>query len=240
MSRFDEPQFEALLERLLIHLRQENYGKCARFGYPYAARLFLRYLERRGQRLEEVTSTALDRYVNSRLLKGSNRPYPEQFCRFHRAAIQMLLRVSGGQWPPQVLPANQKERADLQVIEVFDTWMKDLRGLSANTRRHSRTEARLLLSWMREHDRTASTLSVADLDAYVTWRSTGRRRTGMGQLFRGANLFENANTIFFFDVSTIRGSPLRVETGAAAFRQVDFAFHSLPAHRSKYFRQRQP
>lgn len=42
MSRFDEPQFEPLLERLRRHLRKERYGKCARTGYVYAARSFLR------------------------------------------------------------------------------------------------------------------------------------------------------------------------------------------------------
>ena len=77
MSRFDEPQFEPLLEKLRTHLREERYGTCARFSYPYAARSFLRYLEHRGQSLEAVTSADVDRYLDSRRLKGSRRPLPE-------------------------------------------------------------------------------------------------------------------------------------------------------------------
>jgi hypothetical protein len=64
MSRFDEPQFEPLLELLRAHIRKEKYGVCARAGYPYAARSFLRYLERRGRALESVTPADLERYLN--------------------------------------------------------------------------------------------------------------------------------------------------------------------------------
>ena len=60
--------------------------------------------------------------------------------------------------------------------------MKDLRGLAPNTRRHARAEARWLLRWMREHDKRAATLSVADLDAYIAWRSQGKRRTGIAEM----------------------------------------------------------
>lgn len=182
MSRFNEPQFEPLLEKLRIHLREERYGKCARFGYPYAARSFLRYLEHRGQSLEEVTSADVDRYLDSRRLKGSRRPYPKQFRRMHRAAIKMLLRVICGRWPPQELPATADERADREIIDRYDTWMRDLRGLSPHTRRHARAEARWLLRWMREHGKTAATLAVADLDAYIAWRSEGKRRTGIAEM----------------------------------------------------------
>ena len=182
MSRFNEPQFEPLLEKLRIHLREERYGKCARFGYPYAARSFLRYLERRGVSLEAVTRAELERYLDSQRLKGSRRPYPKQFRRMHGAAIKMLLRVICGRWPPEELPASAQERADREIIDRYDTWMKDLRGLSPNTRRHARAEARWLLRWMREHAKTAATLSVAGLDAYITWRSQGKRRTGIAEM----------------------------------------------------------
>ncbi len=182
MSRFNEPQFEPLLEKLRTYLREERYGECARFSYPYAARSFLRYLEHRGQSVEAVTPAELERYLDSRRLKGSRRPYPKQFRRMHRAAIKMLLRVICGQWPSEELPASAEERADQAIVDHYDTWMRDLRGLSANTRRHGRAEARRLLCWMREHGKTAATLAVADLDAYITWRSQGKRRTGIAEM----------------------------------------------------------
>lgn len=182
MSRFDDPQFEPLLEKLREHLREERYGKCARFGYPYAARSFLRYLERRGASLEAVTPAALERYLDSRRLKDSRRLYPKQFRRMHRAAIKMLLRVVCGRWPPEDLPVSAQERADREIIDHYDAWMKDLRGLSPYTRRHARAEARWLLQWMREHGKATTTLSVADLDAYIAERSEGRRRTGIADM----------------------------------------------------------
>jgi integrase/recombinase XerD len=182
MSRFNEPQFEPLLEKLRTYLREERYGACARFGYPYAARSFLRYLQHRGQSLEEVTPADVDRYLDSRRLKGSRRPYPKQFRRMHRAAIKMLLRMICGRWPPQELPASAQEHADGEIIDRYDAWMKDLRGLSPNTRRHARAEAGWLLRWMREHAKTAAALSVADLDAYITWRSQGKARTGIAEM----------------------------------------------------------
>jgi len=84
------------LEKVREHLSAQRYGACARASYPYAARSFLRYLERRGWSLESVTPERLDRYVSSRRLKGSRRPYPKQFRRMHAAAIRMLLRVLCG------------------------------------------------------------------------------------------------------------------------------------------------
>lgn len=182
MSRFTEPLFEPLLEKLRTHIREERYGKCARASYPYAARSFLRYLERRGQSLEEVAPADVDRYLDSRRLKGSRRPYPKQFRRMHRAAIKMLLRVNCGRWPPEDPPASAPERADREIIDHYDTWMRELRGLSPNTRRHARAETRWLLEWIREHGKAAATLSVADLDAYIAQRSEGKRRTGIAEM----------------------------------------------------------
>lgn len=142
MSRFNEPQFEPLLEKLRTHLCEERYGKCARFSYPYAARAFLRYLERRGVGVRAVTTAQVEQYLDSRRLKGARRPYPNQFRRMHRAAIQMLLRVICGKWPPDVVPRTPEEIADRQIIEAYESWMKDLRGLSPETRRQALGETR--------------------------------------------------------------------------------------------------
>jgi site-specific recombinase XerD len=182
MSRFTEPQYEPLLEKLRAHLRQERYGCCARVSYPYAARCFLRYLERRGWEVESVTSAQVDRYLQSLRRRGSRGPFPKQYRRMHAAAIRMLLRQVCGRWPPPQQPRSAKERADQQIIEGYDTWMTELRGLSPQTRRHGRAEARRLLSWMREHKRTAGRLTVADLDAYLALRSRGKRRTGIAEM----------------------------------------------------------
>lgn len=179
MSRFDEPQYEPLLEKLRIHLRAQRYGVCARVNYPYAARRFLRYLERRHRTIESVTPQQVHGYLKSLRRRGSKEPFPPQWRRMHGAAIRMLLRLICGCWPPPPRPRCARERADLAIIESYDTWMRELRGLSAQTRRHARAEARDLLTWLREHDKTVAGLSVADLDAYVGKRSRGMRRTSI-------------------------------------------------------------
>lgn len=212
MSRFDEPQYEPLLQKLREHLRAQRYGVCARAGYPYAARSFLRYLELRGSSLEAVTPALLDRYLGSRRLKGSRRPYPDQFRRFHAAAIRMLLRLIYGRWPPPVRPKTARERADREMIEGYDTWMRELRGLSPQTRRHARAEARSLLDWMGARKKTAARLSVADLDAYVGMRSCGKRRTSIAEivsLLRGVLRYLHRSGLMPRDLSgEIEGPPL--------------------------------
>jgi site-specific recombinase XerD len=97
----------------------------------------------------------------------------------HRAAIKMLLRVIRGKWPPDAIPRTPEQIEDRQIVDAYEAWMRDLRGLSSETRRHSRRETYRLLSWMREHHKSAATLSVADLDAYLAVRSAGQRRTSI-------------------------------------------------------------
>jgi integrase/recombinase XerD len=175
MSRFNEPQFEPVLDRLRAHIRKEQYGCCARFSYPYAARSFLRHLERRGKALESVTPSDLERYLDSRRLKGRRGPYPKQFRRMHQAAIKMLLRVVRGSWPSEVLPQGP-ELAARKLISVFDEWMVDLRGLSASTRRNRRAELGRLLDWLHHGNKTLDSVTIDDLDLYVSERAATMRR----------------------------------------------------------------
>jgi integrase/recombinase XerD len=182
MSRFTEPQFEPLLARLRAHIREERYGACAKWSYPYAARCFLRDLERRGQPLESVTPADLERYLRSLRLKRRRGACPAQWRRLHRAAIKMLLRVIRGEWPPEVLPTAPQEIADREIVAAYDAWMRELRGLSTRTRQRSCAEAYRLLSWMHEHGKSAATLSVADLDAYLAGRSPGQRRNSLAEI----------------------------------------------------------
>jgi integrase/recombinase XerD len=152
MSRFDEPQFEPLLDLLRAHIREEHYGVCARWSYPYAARCFLRELERRGRAVGSVSPADLERYLDSLRLKRRRGPFPDQLRRMHRAAIHMLLRLVQGRWPPQAPPATGDELAIQESVTAFDAWMQDLRGLSPSTRRHRRSEMRQLLEWLYDRN----------------------------------------------------------------------------------------
>jgi integrase/recombinase XerD len=181
MSRFDEPQFEPVLDRLRAHIRTEQYGICAKFSYPYAARCFLRYLERRGGALESLTPADLERYLKSLRRKGRRGPFPKQYRRMHRAAIKMLLRVVRGSWPPEVLPKGH-ELAARKIISAFDEWMRDLRGLAMSSRRHRRAEMAKLLEWLRHLNKAVGSVTIDDLDLYVSERATTLRRNSTAEV----------------------------------------------------------
>jgi integrase/recombinase XerD len=181
MSRFDEPQFEPVLDRLRAHIRTEQYGICAKFSYPYAARCFLRYLERRGGALESVRPADLERYLKSLRRKGRRGPFPKQYRRMHRAAIKMLLRVVRGSWPPEVLPKGH-ELAARKIISAFDEWMRDLRGLAMSSRRHRRAEMAKLLEWLRHLNKAVGSVTIDDLDLYVSERATTLRRNSTAEV----------------------------------------------------------
>lgn len=182
MSRFKEPQFEPLLQRLREHLRKEQYGTGARFGYPYAARCFLRYLERRGCTVGSVTPADLQRYLGCLRLKRRRGPFPKQFRRLHRAAVVMLLRVARGAWPPEGLPEHGPALATYRVVTGFDAWLKDLRGLSVHTRRHRRDEMRRLLRWLHGQRKDAAGVTVEELDRYISERAASMRRNSTAEM----------------------------------------------------------
>jgi len=182
MSRFDEPQFEPLLDLLREHIRKEHYGVCARWSYPYAARCFLRELERRGRAVGSVSPADLERYLDSLRLKRRRGPFPDQLRRMHRAAIHMLLRLVQGRWPPEAAPATGEELAIQESVTAFDAWMKDLRGLSPSSRRHRRSEMRQLLEWLCDRNKSVATVTIDDLDLYVAKRAVAMRRNSTAEM----------------------------------------------------------
>jgi len=172
-----ESRSNILIARLREHLHEERYGRCASRNYPSDARRFLRRLARRGQSIESVSPADIDHYVNGLRRRRDRRALPAAWRRAHRAAVQMLLRLVHGRWPPETAPTGADEIADHELVTGYDAWMVELRGLSASTREHARDEARLLLQWLREHRTSLALLRVADLDAYIAARGTSMRRT---------------------------------------------------------------
>lgn len=179
---FTEPRFRPLLGLLQDHFREERYSDGTVWNYPVAVRRFLRALERRGLTVETVTAADVDRHLDSLRLRRYRRPFPDHSRRMHRAAIQMLLRLVRGKWPPEVVPTTAHEIAERLIVDAYDTWMRELRGLAASTRRHSRCETHRLLQWLRGQKKSVPTVCVADLDAYIAWRSAAMRRTSIAEM----------------------------------------------------------
>ena len=163
------------VSRLREHLQEERYNSCVVRNYSSDARRFLNHLARRGQPLECVSPADVDHYVNGLRRRRDRHALPAAWKRAHRAAIQMLLQLVHGSWPPELTPTEPDEIAEQEVVNAYDAWMVDLRGLSASTREQARTETRLLLRWLRDHDKNVASLCVADLDAYIAARGIRRR-----------------------------------------------------------------
>ena len=181
MSR-SEPQFEPLLTRLREHFREQRYSFGVTSNYPVAIRRFLRHLERRRLKIESVTPADVERHIDALRLKRRRGPFPIHSRRMHRAAIRMLLRLIHGEWPPRVVPTDADDIAEQEILAAYDEWMKDLRGLSTETRRRSRAETYRFLHWIRDKNKGVASLSVDDLDAYVASRSKSMRRTSIALL----------------------------------------------------------
>ncbi|MGH8653103.1 MAG: site-specific integrase [Gammaproteobacteria bacterium] len=174
-------QLESLIsfwvERLRRHLQQERYSRSVARIYPNNARCFLRYLIRRGQALESLSPADVEHYLNGLRRRRDRRALPASWRRAHRAAIQMLLRLVHGKWPPESAPTTTDEIAVHEVVNGYDAWMEELRGLSASTRENGRAEAHWLLGWLRDHGKSVATLCVADLDAHIASRGVSMRRS---------------------------------------------------------------
>ncbi|MDE0852882.1 MAG: site-specific integrase [Nevskia sp.] len=165
------------LARLEQHLRDERYCKSVRKHYPRAARCFLCDVVRQGKAVESVSPEDVEDYLDGLTRLRDRAPLPASRRREHGAALRMLLRVvHDGQWPPETAPATADEVSALEIVKDYDTWMAQMRGLSAGTRSHHQFEANSLLRWLHDRGQTIAALSVADLDAYVASRIISLRR----------------------------------------------------------------
>jgi integrase/recombinase XerD len=229
MSR-SEPQFEPLLAQLRDHFREQRYSFGVMWNYPVAVRRFLRRLERRGRKIESVTVADVERHLDSLRMKRRCGPLPPHSRRMHRAAIQMLLRLVHGKWPP---PGAAGEQAGQQIVADYDRWMKDLRGLADSTRRHSRAEAFRLLQWIAIQKKNISALSVDDLDAYIASRSKSMRRTSIALLvsdLRGVLRHLHRTKQVQVDLSKVlRGPPLYALEGIPSIMQPEDIKRALAA-----------
>jgi integrase/recombinase XerD len=200
------------LARLRQHLQEERYSRDVARNYPHAARCFLRDLQRRGQALESVSPADVERYLDGLKRRRDRRPLSASWRRAHRAAIQMLLRLVHGTWPPEIAPTTADEIAMHEVIGDYDAWMVELRGLSASTREHARTEAYSLLRWLRDHGKSVATLCVADLDVYIASRGISMRRSSkvaMVSTLRGVLRYLRGSGRMPTDLAdTIEGPPI--------------------------------
>lgn len=171
------------LSRLTDYLKEEGYSNCGR-NYHSPTKRFLDYLQKSRPTVQTVQPSDVDNYLNAlrrqrKPARGAELSRTRRLA--NRSAIHMLLRLVHGQWPLAIVPRTERERFHYQIVEEYDGWMSNLRGLCQKTRTRRRTDALRFLQWLGERGsrEALGTLTVTDIDAYVQWRVPSLRRSSI-------------------------------------------------------------
>ena len=150
------------LAQLWEHLTLARYAPTVIVRYVAFARLFLRYLEKRHVRLDEVEPAHVSMYLACKLRRyrqrhGRAAASMTRWRSSHTAGIHQLLRVVRGSWPVAPAARSPSELYCDDLLAEFAQWLHAQRGLAARFhRRHGRRSAStsLVVQGQRRHDRS--------------------------------------------------------------------------------------
>ena len=176
---------DALVERLRTHLKAEGYSRSIQRWYPGLARHFLDYCHSRRLSIEAVRSVHLTQFLQRqyRLFcqrRGEPPPFEKWRWRY-TSALRILLPLAHRAWPIVDPPGNALEAFHRAILQDYDTWLRDLRGLQLETRTKRATLALRFLTAFgsRAHEEGLASLSVRDVDAYLEQCCRGLRRASI-------------------------------------------------------------
>jgi len=179
------PAHSALIDKLRLHLKSEGYSARIQRWYPARARQFLDYCDSERLMAEAVRSAHVTEFLRRRYrlfrrLHGESLPFREWRWRY-TGAVHMLLRLVHGKWPVADAPATALEAFHREIVENYDTWLRDLRGLCSETRTKRTTHALRFLASLgpRAGQENLALLSVRDIDAYLIECCSGLRRASI-------------------------------------------------------------
>jgi len=173
---------EALIQKLLAHLKAEGYSLRIQQWYPARARQLLEYCNGDGISIEAVRSAHVTRFLRrqyrlSRKRKSDLPPFQKWRHRY-TGAINILLRLVHGSWPIPEPPRTPLGAFHRILVNDYDAWLRDLRGLAPETRTKRTGRALQFLAFLSPRADKASLayLSVQKIDAYVRQCCAGLRR----------------------------------------------------------------
>jgi len=177
------------IDQLEVHLRTNRYAAAIQRRYLWLAQRFVDYLERESLAIEAVHVPELEKFLRWELRRWRSRNgrAPRNLVEWrqrYKSAIHMFLRLVHGQWPVVDAPATILEAFHHDLIQGYDTWMRDLRGLASVTRsKRTKHALEFLTALGPSGDQESLTqLRVRDIDVYVQQRCRGlRRRTIEGR-----------------------------------------------------------
>lgn len=173
---------DSLIEKLQRHLKVSGYCPGIQRRYVFLAGKFLEFCDREHLCTDAVSTANVTQFVQERYRLRQRRhkysPSIHTWQSQHTAAIHVLLRLIHGKWPIPASPATELEAYHRDIVDDYDTWLRDLRGLSQITRSRRTKFARDFLAWHGpQADRTGlANLSVRDVDAYLRQCCNGLRR----------------------------------------------------------------
>ena len=174
---------DELIEDLSKSLMEQNYNPVVVTNHRLYARRFMDYLAERDMLVATVTPSQVDQYFRDAVhcfqLRYS-RPPSSRWHGVPSTAICKLLRLAQGTWPPaaEIEPDAAYRSA---ICHEYEIWMRDERGLAAETIDARLREARRFLDWYFDRDGAGdlSAVAVHDIDHYMDMRAIGLRRISL-------------------------------------------------------------
>lgn len=188
----------ARIEQLSAHLRDKGYSVGVRRAYPVIVRRFLAYLDDQNRTVETALPSEVEGFLRRewrayRKRHGRTPPNGSGWRRNRSAPLQLILRLVQGQWPPKLSPnlGLPREVFHRVLLEGYDRWMDEVRGLATATREERIARARELLVGLGERGerRLLLELQVRDVDAYLSHRTAGLRRKSIKSLTSDLRVF---------------------------------------------------
>jgi integrase/recombinase XerD len=171
------------LEEFEVHLKTERYAAQIQQRYLWIAQRFIDYLGRKCIAVEGVGVPQLEDFLRWELRswRRRHRRNPRNTAEWrgrYKTAVNVFLRMVHGHWPVVAAPTTTIEAFHRDLVQGYDAWMRELRGLASVTRATRTTQALKFLNELgsRSEQESLAHLGVHDIDAHLQQRCKGLRR----------------------------------------------------------------
>lgn len=171
------------LEEFEVHLKAERYAAQIQQRYLWIAQQFLDYLGRKCIAVEAVGAPQLEDFLRWELRSwrrrhGRNPRNTAEWRGRYKTAVNVFLRMVHRHWPVVAAPTTTIEAFHRDMVQGYEAWMRELRGLASVTRSTRTTQALKFLHELgsRSEQESLAHLGVHDIDAHLQQRCKGLRR----------------------------------------------------------------
>jgi integrase/recombinase XerD len=161
LERYRRGPLAPHMDSLASALHERGYARTTARLVLVRARTFSHYLDRIGIK----TAMHINEDLVGRFLRGLASKGP---CADAPRAIRILLDHLGRCHAIPEVPARAEEDPHARLLERYQRYLHDVRGVSLGARQDYCRGARLLLEWLRRRRRTVSNLRASDLLSFVT------------------------------------------------------------------------